>query len=70
MKLGIIQETKLKGRKIILEPRKGLPANLYWVSKGEFLNGSERFVLHCLVCEKEVINKCLTCNNLKQKNAK
>ena len=67
MKLGIIQETKLKGHKIILEPREGLPDNLYLVSKGTFFNGSEHFAMFCLFCEKEVPGKCLKCNILKKK---
>jgi hypothetical protein len=62
MKLGIIEDGKLKGKKIVLEPREGLENNLYLVSKGTFLNGSEQFALHCLICEKEVPGKCTRCN--------
>lgn len=62
--LGEIQEGKLKGQKVILSPREGLPSNLYWVEKGIFLNGSPQFALHCLNlgCEKEVPGKCDKCN--------
>jgi len=63
MKLGIIEDGKLKGKKIILEPREGLPDNLYLVSKGAFLNGSPQFAMYCLVCECEVpTGGCLRCN--------
>lgn len=62
MKLGVIEGTKLNGRKIILEPREGITENLYLVSKGDFFNGSPNFSMHCLVCEKEVPGKCGTCN--------
>lgn len=61
---GIIEEGKLKGRKVILSPREGLPENLYLVEKGEFFNGSPQFALHCLTqgCECEVPGKCPKCN--------
>lgn len=62
MKIGILQETKLQGKRIILEPRQGLEDNLYWVEKGEFINGSPHFALYCLICEKEVPGRCLDCN--------
>lgn len=64
MKLGVIEEGKLKGKKIILEPRKGLEENQYLVEKGTFLNGSPQFALHCLTkgCEKEIPGKCDKCN--------
>jgi len=62
MKLGVIEDGKLKGKKIVLEPREGLEDNLYLVSKGDFLNGSPNFSMYCLVCEEEVPGKCTTCN--------
>ncbi len=63
-KFGIIEEGKLKGRKMVIEPRVDLLDNLYLVEKGLFLNGSAQFSLHCLAkgCEKEVMNKCNMCN--------
>ena len=65
MKLGIIETTQLKGHKIILEPREGLPDNLYLVSKGTFIGGGEQFAIHCLVCENEVpSNGCNKCNKI------
>lgn len=54
MKLGLIKETSLEGRKVILEPRNDLPKNIYLVEKGKFFNGSEQFAHYCLVCEKQV----------------
>jgi len=62
-KFGKIEEGKLKGRRVILEPR-GLPENLYLVEKGQFINGSPQFALYCLTegCEKEVPGKCEKCN--------
>ena len=64
MILGVIEEGKLKGKKVILSPRKDLPDNLYLVEKGTFLNGSPQFALYCLTkgCEKEVPGKCPKCN--------
>ena len=64
MILGIIEEGKLKGKKVILSPRKDLPDNLYLVEKGKFINGSPQFALHCLTkgCEKEVPGTCQICN--------
>lgn len=58
MKIGLIESGKLKGKKIILEPRTGLRDNEYLVEKGKFINGSEQFALHCLICEKEIPGKC------------
>lgn len=65
MKIGVIEEGKLKGKKMILEPRENLPNNLYLVEKGVFLNGSPQFELHCLTkgCEKEVPGSCKKCND-------
>jgi hypothetical protein len=61
---GKIEEGSMKGRKVILSPREGIPDNLYLVEKGEFMNGSPMFALHCLTkgCEKEVPGKCEKCN--------
>lgn len=61
---GKIEEGKLKGRRVILSPREGLPENLYWTEKGVFLNGSPQFALYCLSggCEKEVPGECIKCN--------
>ena len=61
---GKIEEGKLKGRRVILEPRESLPENLYLVEKGKFINGASQFALHCLTegCEKEVPGKCEKCN--------
>lgn len=58
MKLGEILEGKLKGRKIILEPREGLRQNEYLVEKGVFIGGMPQFALHCLICEKEIPGRC------------
>jgi len=64
MILGQIEEGKLKGKKVILQPRKDLPDNLYLVEKGVFIGGMPQFALHCLNkgCEKEVPGKCDKCN--------
>jgi len=64
MILGKIEEGKLKGKKVILEPRSGLKENEYLVEKGLFLNGSPQFSLHCLNkgCECEIPGKCDKCN--------
>lgn len=64
MQLGVIEEGTLKGKKVILEPRKDLPENLYLVEKGLFFNGSPQFALYCLTkgCEQEVPGKCLKHN--------
>jgi len=62
MKLGIIEDGNLKGKRIVLEPRDGLEDNLYLIEKGPFLNGSPQFAMFCLVCEKEVPGKCPICN--------
>lgn len=51
LKLGIIEEGKLKGLKLILEPRKDLKDNEYYVEKG-MLNGQHEFSKACLICEK------------------
>lgn len=58
MKLGEILEGKLKGKKIILEPRNGLKSNEYFVEKGVFIGGIPQFALHCLICEKEIPGEC------------
>ena len=64
MILGKILEGKLKGKKVILKPRSGLPENIYLVEKGTFLNGSPMFAKFCLNkgCEKEVSGFCKKCN--------
>ena len=64
MKLGIIEEGKLKGKRVLLE-RKGLRDNEFYVEKGVFLNGSPQFSKACLNkgCEKFIpdngCDKCL-----------
>ena len=65
MKIGVIQDTTLKGRKIILEPREGVPDNLWLVEEGRFLNGSSQYTMYCLVCEKRVPSLCPECNKEK-----
>ena len=63
MKLGIIQTGKLKNKKIIIEPRQGLPKNIYLVENGIFPNGSPQFSHFCLVCERQIpSNGCPKCN--------
>lgn len=63
MKLGIIEDTTLKGRKIVLEPRNNLPDNIWLVENGTFPNGSPIFSYYCLVCEKQIpSNGCPKCN--------
>ena len=68
MKLGIIETGRLKGKKIILEPRQGLPDNIYLVENGTFLNGSPQFSHFCLICEKQVPSGswCPKCNGGKK----
>lgn len=58
MKLGEILEGKLKGRKLVLEPRGKLKPNEYLVEKGVFIGGMPQFAVHCLICEKEIPGKC------------
>ena len=61
--MGIIEGGKLKGKRIILEPRKGLPDNIYLVENETFLNGSPQFSHFCLICEKQIpSNGCPTHN--------
>jgi hypothetical protein len=60
MKLGVIEEGKLQGKKILLEPRTNLPDNEYLVEKGTFFNGSAMFQKACLICE-EFINSTHQC---------
>ena len=64
MLLGVIEEGKLKGKKVILEPRVGLENNIFLVEKGTFFNGAPMFSKHCLSvgCEKEVDDECEKCN--------
>lgn len=63
MKLGIIEEGVLKGKKVILEPHEGLKDNEYFVEKGGFLNGAPMFARYCLNkgCEKEIPDNGHTC---------
>lgn len=68
MQLGIIEEGKLKGRKIILHPREKLLDNIYLVEKGTFFNGAPMFSPHCLVCENEINSD--VCENQDQENHK
>lgn len=65
MQLGIIEEGKLKGKKMIVSPHVGLKENEYWVETGLFFNGAPKFSLHCLVqgCEKEIPGKCIEHSN-------
>lgn len=63
MKFGIIEEGKLKGQKIILEPRNGLKNNEYIVEKGVFNNGAQMFQKACLVCEEYIGEVCTNCKN-------
>ena len=64
MKLGVIEEGKLKGKKVIIEPRIGLKENEWLVEKGVFMNGAPTFARFCLNkgCEKEIPGHCQTCN--------
>lgn len=65
MKIGIIEDGKLKGKRILVIGQDNkLPRNLHWVEKGEFLNGTPKFALHCLVCDVEVPGACPECNSL------
>ena len=65
MKLGLIEEGKLQGKKVILEPRVDMKDNEYLVEKGLFFNGSPEFSKACLTknCEKFIpdngCDKCL-----------
>lgn len=61
MKLGVIEEGKLKGKRIILEPRDGLKDNEYLVENGSFLNGAPTFSKTCLVCEREIPDNGCNC---------
>lgn len=64
MQLGVIEEGKLKGKKVILKPRTDLEDNLFLVEKGLFFNGAPQFALYCLKkgCEEEVPGRCLKHN--------
>ncbi len=67
MKLGVIEEGKLKGKKVILEPRNGLKDNEYFVESGVFLNGAPTFSKTCLNkgCETQIPDiGCGVCTNL------
>lgn len=62
IKLGVIEDGGLKGRRIILEPRKGLKRNEYLIEQGVFFNGSPMFAKYCLMCEIPISdNGCLNC---------
>lgn len=61
MKLGIIEEGRLKGKKIILEPH-DLAQNEYLIEKGTFFNGSPMFHKACLVCEDFISDSGHICN--------
>jgi hypothetical protein len=52
MIFGVIKEGPLEGKRIIIEPRKGLKQNEYFVEKGSFLNGTAQFSKACLLCGK------------------
>ncbi len=70
IKLGIIEDGGLKGKKIILEPRKGLRRNEYLVEQGVFFNGASMFALYCLMCEAPIpSNGCMVCNKEVYQNA-
>lgn len=63
IKMGMIEDGKLKGKKILLEPRKGLRRNEYLVEQGVFFNGAPMFALYCLMCEVPIPgNGCMVCN--------
>lgn len=63
---GQIEEGKLKGKKMIVSPRKDLPDNLYLVEVGTFFNGAPMYALFCLNkgCEKQIPSGygCPKCN--------
>ena len=63
MKLGMIEEGQLKGKKVLLEPREGLKENEYLVEKGVFANGAPMFNKACLNkgCEDYIGNSCTNC---------
>lgn len=63
MQFGLIEEGKLKGKKVIVNPH-NLPDNEFFVEKGVFFNGSAQFARYCLNegCEKEIPdNGCPNC---------
>jgi len=63
MKLGIIEEGKLKGKKVILEPRGELKDNEYLVERGVFFNGSFEYMKACLNrgCEDYISDNSHVC---------
>ena len=55
---GLIEDGVLKGRRVVLSPRDGLPNNIYLVEQGTFFNGAPMFTTYCLVCDKQVPGTC------------
>lgn len=62
-KWGQIEEGKLKGKRVILEPRIGLKDNEYLIEKGVFMNGSSMYHKACLnkSCQDYIGNHCQNC---------
>ncbi len=58
--LGVIQDGKLAGKVIILQPRNGLRENEWLVQDGNSsLTGQPAFKRFCLVCDEEIpVNGC------------
>lgn len=68
--MGMIEEGSLKGKKIILKPRKGLKKNEYLIEQGVFFNGAPMFALYCLMCEVPIPgNGCIKCSKEVYQNA-
>ena len=54
MQYGIIKQGKLKGRHIILKPRKNLTADEYLVEHDRVFGGQPVFAKYCIKCENPV----------------
>lgn len=63
MRLGVIDEGRLKGKKVILDPRNGLKENEWLVEEGVFMNGMPMFHKACLNrgCEEYIGSMCEEC---------
>lgn len=64
--LGQIDEGVLRGKKVVVAPRTGLPENIYFVERG-YISGVPFYAQYCLNqgCEIEIpVQGCPKCNNM------
>ncbi len=63
LKFGIIEDGRLKGKQIILEPRTGMKNNEWMIAEGTFAGGAPLFARYCLICEVKIPDTgCFKCN--------